>query len=196
MTSPPEDIDEPVDRLSDRALWQRCRLADAPEDEDVRLLDLAAFAEGGIDPDEHERIAALLVADPNAAADVAAATSVAGNIGGDIGESPAAIERIVARASALRPVIRSAAPRPASRSRRGLILPFFRPRRHLLLHGVAQWGSLAAAIAMAAWLGFSMGSDASLALSQPTVTGQDNTAIELFDPATGFLHDMSAGVQT
>jgi hypothetical protein len=183
MTSSPEDIDEPAKPLSDRDLWQRCRLADAQEDEDLRLLDLAAFAEGGMDPDEHERIAAFLAADPDAAGDVAAASATAG----DVGISPAVIERIVARASALN----TAAPWGA-----GQILRLFRPRRHLLLHGLAQWGSLAAAIAMAAWLGFTMGSDASLALRQPTVSGGDATVIELFDPSTGFLHDLPAGVQT
>jgi hypothetical protein len=183
MTSSPEDIDKPAAPLSDRELWQRCRLADASEDENLRLLDLAAFAEGGMDPDEHDRIAASLAADPDGAGDVAAVRAAADNVG----MSPAAIERIVARASALRP------PAP---SRAGQILRLPRPRQRFLLHGLAQWGSLAAAIAMAAWLGFTMGSDASLALRQPTVSGQDATVIELFDPATGFLHDLPAGVQT
>jgi hypothetical protein len=184
MTPPAEDIDEPAGRLSDRALWERCRLADAPEDESGRLLDLAAFAEGGIDPDEHDRIAALLIVDPIAAADIAAARAAAA---GYVGESSAAIERIVARASALR---------PATPSRGSRVLLFSRPRQHLLLHGLAQWGSLAAALAMAAWLGFTMGSDASLALNRTTLGGEDGTAVELFDPATGFLHDLPAGVQT
>jgi hypothetical protein len=182
MTSSPKDIEKPTAPLSDRELWQRCRLADASEDENIRLLDLAAFAEGGMDPDEHDRIAAFLVDDRDAAADVSAARAAA-----NVGISPAAIERIVARASALRP--------PAS-ARAGQILRFPRPQQRFLLHGLAQWGSLAAAIAMAAWLGFTMGSDASLALRQPTVSGQDATVIELFDPATGFLHDLPAGVQT
>ena len=60
MNPTPEKMDEPVDRVSDRALWQRCRLAEAPADESLRFLDLAAFAEGGLDPDEHDRIAAWL----------------------------------------------------------------------------------------------------------------------------------------
>jgi hypothetical protein len=189
MTSPLEDIDEPSDRLSDRGLWRRCRLADAPEDENLRLLDLAAFAEGGLDPDEQDGIAALLFADPDAAADVAVARAATGEIGaGRLGASPATIERIVARASALRP---AAVPSGAGR-----VLRFFRPRPHFLLQGLAQWGSLAAALAIAAWLGFTMGSDASLALSQSTLSGRDSAAIELFDPATGFLHDTPAGVQT
>jgi hypothetical protein len=183
MSSIPEEMGEPVDRVSDRALWQRCRLAEAPADESLRLLDLAAFAEGGLDPDEHDRIAAWLVADPDAAADVNAARALAGNIG----ESSAAIEGIVARAGALR---------PAASSNRGLVYSIFRPRRRILFHGLAQWGSLAAAFAIAAWLGFTMGSDASFALSQPKPGGDEGTAIELFDPATGSLHDLPAGIQT
>jgi anti-sigma factor RsiW len=182
MTSPPKDMDDPVDRMALRDLWQRCRTADAPEDEHLRFVDLAAFAEGSLDPDEHERIEALLLSDPIAAADVAAARALRGSVA----ENPASIERIVARASALRPAV-------AGHAR---ILSFPGRRQRLLLRGLAQWGSLAAALAMAAWLGFTMGSDASLALSRPTVTGQDGTVIELFDPATGFLHDMPAGVQT
>ena len=182
MNPTPEKMDEPVDRVSDRALWQRCRLAEAPADESLRFLDLAAFAEGGLDPDEHDRIAAWLVADPEAAADVAAARSLAGNSGA----SSVAIDRIVARASTLR---------PDAPSHRGVVYSIFRPQRRILLHGLAQWGSLAAAIGIAAWLGFTMGSDASIAISQPK-PGDDGAAIELFDPATGFLHDLPAGIHT
>jgi hypothetical protein len=178
MMSSPDDIGEP----SDRALWRRCRTADASVDEYLGLLDLAAFVEGGLDPDEHERIAAQLLVDPFAAADVA----VARKLRGDLGENSASVDRIVARAIALHP----------GASGRGLVVPFPRRDRQVVLRGLAQWGSLAAALAVAAWLGFTMGSDASLALSRPTLTGQDGAVIELFDPATGFLHDLPSGVQT
>jgi len=103
------------------------------------------------------------------------------------GVQTCALPIFIARASALR---------PADPHRRGLVIPFSRSRQRILLHGLAQWGSLAAAVAMAAWLGFAMGSDASLALSQRSLGGEEGTAIELFDPATGFLHDLPAGVQT
>jgi anti-sigma factor RsiW len=178
-----EEMDEPIDRAFGRALWQQCRAADAPVDETLRFLDLAAFAEGGLDADEHDRIAAWLVVDPDAAADVAAARALAS--GGD--ESSAGIDRIVARAGALR---------PAAPPQRGLVYSFFRARRRIPLHGLTQWGSLAAAIGLVAWLGFSMGSSASFALSQPKLGGDDGTTVELFDPATGFLHDLPAGIQT
>jgi anti-sigma factor RsiW len=178
MNSTPEEMAEPVDRMSGRALWQRCLRAEASVDERERLLDLAAFAEGDLDPDEHDRIAAWLAADPEAAADVAAARLLCGD--GD--EAPAAIDRIVARAVASHPA-------PA---RSGIYA--FLSRRRILVHGLAQWGSLAAAVAIAAWLGFSMGSDAWFTLSQPRF--DDGTAIELFDPGTGFLHDLPAGIET
>jgi hypothetical protein len=183
MNPTPEEMDEPVDWASGRTLWQRCRLAEAPADESLRFLDLAAFAEGGLDPDEHDRIAAFLVADPGAAADVAAARALAGSSG----ESSAEIDRIVVRAGALR---------PAAPADRGRVYAFFGPRRRILLHGLTQWGSLAAAIAIAAWLGFTMGSDASIAITQPKPGGDDGAAIELFDPATGFLPDPPVGIHT
>jgi hypothetical protein len=181
MNSNPEEMEEPIDRMSDRVLWQCSRLGDVPADDGPRLLDLAAFAEGGLDPDEHDRIAAWLAADPDAAADVAAARALAGRGA----ERSAEIDRIIARAGALRP-----AP-----SDRGRVYAFSRPRRGFLLHGLAQWGSLAAALAIAAWLGFTMGSDASFELSQPK-PGGESTATEPFDPATGFLHDLAPGIQT
>jgi hypothetical protein len=66
----------------------------------------------------------------------------------------------------------------------------FAPRQRRLLHGFAQWGSLAAAILMASWLGFSMGSDTSFALIHPGVSSDTSLMPELFDPGTGFLRDL------
>ena len=183
MSPTPQDADPSVDRISDRALWQRCRLVEMPENEALRLLDLAAFAEGILDADEHDRIEALLSTDPEAAADVAAARVPIGVAG----ENARRLERIVARACALRA---DEAPRG------GVVVRFSRLRRRVALHGVAQWASFAAALAMAAWLGFAMGTDASLALSRPGVSNEDSAAVELFDPATGFLHDIVPGAQT
>src|SRR5205823_13531504 len=82
----------------DRRLWQRCRTIDADEDEAARFLDLAAYADGLLDIEERERVAALLAADPQAAADVRAAQARA-----DAGLTSVGLERIVARASALSP---------------------------------------------------------------------------------------------
>jgi hypothetical protein len=183
MRSTPKNADEPIDRMSDRALWRRCRLMEVPEDENRRLLDLAAFAEGRVEEDEEDRIAALAAADPAVAADVAAARAQ----DGVAGKNSPAIERIITRACALR---------PDGGTRRGRVIPFSGGRERVLLHGLAQWGSLAAALAMAAWLGFAMGSDASLALSKPAVSGADGATVELFDPSSGFLHDIVPGPQT
>jgi anti-sigma factor RsiW len=165
-----------MNRLPDRTLWQRCRTIDAPEDEAARFLDLAAFAEGRLDPDERDRVAALLALDPAAAADVAAARALAGGLG----ETPEGLDRVIARAGAIL---------PDTPGIPGRVVPFRLREHRPILHGVTQWGSLAAAIAIASWLGFAMGSDASLALSQ---TGPAIDT-ELLDPGTGFLRDLGEG---
>jgi anti-sigma factor RsiW len=174
----PEQAPSPAE---DRRLWQRCRTMDADEDEAARFLDLAAYADGLLDIEERERVAALLAADPQAAADVRAAHALA-----DAEGTSAGLERIVARASAIS---------PDTEPVRGKVVPLAR-RHGRLLQSLAQWGSLAAAIALAGWLGFAMGSDTSLALSshrQPSDTG---LLPELFDPGTGLLRDLGEGLRT
>jgi anti-sigma factor RsiW len=184
MSRTDEERNEGMKWLPDRDVWQRCRLTDAPEDEAARFLDLAAFADGLLDPDEQDRVAALLAADPAAAADVGAARRLAGGID----ETPVALERVVARACAILP----GAPTAPAR-----IFAFPRPpRRRPILHGLAQWGSLAAAIAMASWLGFAMGSDASLALSQPAQSNDGSFLPDLLDSGSGFLRDLGEGSRT
>jgi len=170
-----------------RSLWRRCQSIDAPMDEAARLLDLAAFAEGLLDEEEHDRVAADLAADLVATADVAAALA----LGGGLAALPAETGRIIARASALV----SEAP-----SEPGIVLPFHAlPAHRHILQGLAQWGSLAAAIVVASWLGFAMGSGASLDLSQhrqQAPVGVDSLLPEVLDPATGFLRDLGEGQQT
>jgi len=61
---------------------------------------------------------------------------------------------------------------------------------------VAQWGSLAAAMAMASWLGFAMGSGASRALSGPVSSSETSLLPELFDPGSGFLRDLGEVLRT
>ena len=172
---------------SGRALWRRCRSADVVMDEGARFLDLAAFTDGLLDQEQHDRVAAILAADPAASADIAAARAMADGRAAP----PQGLESIIARASAL-------VPETARGS--GVVLPFRpMPAIHRLWHAVAQWGSLAAAIAIASWLGFSMGSGVSLELSQPgqqSQVGVDGLLPELLDPATGFLRDLGEGLQT
>jgi anti-sigma factor RsiW len=156
-------------------------VTDAPADEAARFLDLAGFVDDQLDPDERERVAAVLAADPAAAADVAAVQAVA-----RIDDRPAGLERIVARACAL-------VPDPQFSSARVIR---FVPRNRRVLHGLAQWGSLAAAILVASWLGFSMGSDTSLALIHPGVSSDTSLMPELFDPGTGFLRDFGENLRS
>lgn len=171
---------------ADRALWRRGRDADAPADEAGYFLDLAGLAEGRLDPDEHERIAALVAADPAAAADVAAAQAMTGT-------NPAAprgvLDRITARAASL-------APRPPAPSAR--ILAFRRSTwTRPALPGLVRWASLAAAVALVGWLGFAIGSStASAALAPPGIDNPDISLNALFDPGTAFLRELGNGLST
>lgn len=165
---------------SDRVLWQQCRMTDAPEDESAQFLDLAAFADRLLDIEERERVAAWLTDHPEAAADVRAARNL------DVSaESSAKLENVIARACAILPTT----PRE-----RGRVVELVRRRGPRFVQSLAQWGSLAAAIAVASWLGFAMGSDATLALSRQ----QSDTSLlpELFDPASGFLRELGEGPRT
>src|ERR1700739_4822807 len=120
MCSTDEEREELADRSSDRALWRRSCLTEATEDEFSRFLDLAAFADGLLEPDESDRIAARLATDPALRDDVAAARGV--DNGGD--ELPGTLERIVMRARAILPS------ELASR-----VVPFTPlPRRRRILH--------------------------------------------------------------
>ena len=180
MTPTGEEREELANWSSDRGLWRRSCRTDAPVDEASRFLDLAAFADGLLEPDERDRVAALLAGDPAATDDIAAART----IGGGTDEPPGRLERVVARACATflddtdTRVVAFAPP----------------PWRRRVLHGLAQWGSLAAAIAMASWLGFAMGSDASRTLRGPS---SDTSFLpELFDPGSGFLRDLGEVLRT
>jgi anti-sigma factor RsiW len=179
--------EEPAGSDAGRTLWRRSHTAEMPDDETGRFLDFAALADGMLDDeDEHDRVAAFVAGDPAAASDVAAARAI--STGGIA--MPGGLGPVIARAVALVDEVRE----PAS------VIPFVSPpagRR--VLHGVAQWGGLAAALAFAGWLGFSMGSGASLSLSapgQPPQLGDGNFLPELLDPSTGFLRDLGEGQQT
>ena len=179
--TPSEEPERAPNPAEDRRLWQRCRTMDADEDEAARFLDLAAYADGLLDIEEQERVAALLAADPEAAADVRATQFIVA------AEQPSAgLERIVARASAIS---------PGTDAGDGNVVPLA-PRQGRLLQNFAQWGSLAAAIALAGWLGFAMGSDASFALSDHRRPSETGLLPELFDPGTGLLRDLGEGLRT
>lgn len=175
-------------RLSDRLLWQRGRLTDVPEDEAGRLLDLAAFADGLLDADEEERVAALLAVDPDAVADVAAARAF-----GATDQTPTGIEHIIRRACAIRPGVIQP---DATTAQNSVVALAPRLKRRRIIYDFAQWGSIAAALALASWLGFSMGTDASLALTEPRQPGETTLLPEFFDPPTGLLRDLGEGLRT
>jgi hypothetical protein len=177
---------EPPDFEAGRTLWQRCGRIEAPEDEIERFLDLAALADGILDEDDHTRVLALTAGDPTALADVAAARTLS-------------TSRMV-MSGGLEPIIERAIAVVEGPSERSNVVPLTRlPSVRAILQAVAQWGSLAAAIACAGWLGFAMGSGASQSLIEPTSPTQisnDNTLSELLDPSTSFLRDFAAGQQS
>ncbi|MGH7030799.1 MAG: hypothetical protein ACREE9_01340 [Stellaceae bacterium] len=189
MSRADEEMGKPANFESDRAVWRYCRATDAPEDEAAWLLDLAAFADGLLVEEDRDRIAFLLAGDPAAAADVAVARMLSSGSG-----APVTDERIAAGIIARTgPLVGDAAREPAR------ALPFRAAPPRPILHRFAQWGSLAAAIVVAGWLGFAMGSGASLTLSQPpqaSQTGEAGFLPELLDPGTGFLRDLVEGQQT
>jgi anti-sigma factor RsiW len=183
MSQDDTEREEAMRRSPGRGLWQRSCRTDAPEDETAWFLDLAAFADGRLETDERDRVAAVLAADRTAADDVAAARALAAGIA----EPPNGLDRIIARACAIL---------SDNSSAKGEVFAFRSPRRHRsIVHGLARWGGLAAAIAMASWLGFAMGSDTSLALSQSGAASDASFLPELFDPGTGFLRDLNEGLR-
>ena len=132
--------EEDMNRSPDRALWQRSCRTDAPEGETAWFLDLAAFAEGRLETDDHDRVAAMLAVDPAAAADVAAARALAGRIT----EPSDGLDRIIARACAILPespiaqgeVLAIRLPRRPGQTEPGLLDKLrgqnpFQSRRHL-----------------------------------------------------------------
>lgn len=176
-----ENREERPGPASERRLWQRCRKIDAAENEAARFLDLAAFADGLLDEEEQDRVAEWLATDPDAAADVRAAQALRGPP-----PIPAGLERVIARACHIL---------PDTGPTRGRVVALTRPTRRVV-HVFAQWGSLAAALVVASWLGFALGTDASLALSEPGQSSEAGFLPELLDPAAGFLRDLGEGLRT
>lgn len=167
---------------AERELWRRCAATEIVEDEAARLLDLAGFADGVLGVDEHDRIAARLAQDPEAASDVAAARALAGL--GPAGEAPPA--SVIARACAVIEETPSV-----------WIIPF--PRRYRpepTVSGVARWAGLAAALVVASWLGFDLGSMTSSAFSPIAQPPEDSLVRDMLDPSTGFVRDLTEGVRT
>jgi anti-sigma factor RsiW len=165
-----------------RALWQRSRDTDMAPDEAERFLDLAGFADGRLDAEDQARIAELLTQDRAAAGDVAAARTLAAS------PVPHTADKVFERAAVLV---------DAASSARARVIPFApRSRPAVRVERFARWGSLAAAIVMAAWLGFALGEDVSIALTRNGSPSDDGFLRELLEPSSGFLRDLTEGAQT
>ena len=175
---------DPAAGLPDAALWRRSRMVEMIEDAAERYLDLAGFADGWLDPDERERVAEQLAGDPTAAGDIAAARAITASAE-RVGGIP---ESAIARASSLV---------GGSEAQRATVIPFpLGPRDRPRLQGMARWSSLVAAMAVASWLGFTLGMDTSLSFVQNRQTGEDGFLREFLDPSAGFMRDLTEGPQT
>ena len=165
----------------DRDLWRRSRETAAPEDEAARLLDLAAFADGTLDDDDRDRVAAWLATSPDEASDIAVARVLAAAPQLD---APA---EVIARVSAAHPSLAAA---PAE------IVAFPPPRRQAAnWNGLAHWASLAAAVVVAGWLGFNLGIEAWSGYSQ-IGQSRDDALPELLEPSAGLIRDLTDAART
>jgi anti-sigma factor RsiW len=113
-----------------RALWQRYRQGPPAAVAEPDLMELAAYADGLLDPAASAAVEAWLALHPEALADIAAARDLAT---GEIAALPAPL-----------PVIRAA---------RGLVTPPPAP----LWRRAANWSSVAAAAMVVAVIGFQVG---------------------------------------
>lgn len=149
---------------SDRQVWERWQaLGDKPPAPEPDALSLAAYAEGRLSESEAEAIEAWLAVTPEALDDIAAARAV------DQRPPRVVFEHVLATACDLVP---GAATPPEPVAATATILPFParmpRPWRTAI-----AWSSIAASLACASMVGFSMGSDAyaSLTRTQTVDTG-------------------------
>ena len=106
--------------------------------------------------------------------------------------------RLAAEGEALPPTPEAVVARAAALvAERGVVVPFTpRSQREARLQLVARWISLAAAMAVASWLGFTLGMDTSLTLVQARQSGENGFLRELVDPAPGLLREFGEGAQT
>jgi anti-sigma factor RsiW len=165
---------------TDRDVWRRSHEIEAPADEAERLLDLAAFADSQLDEDDIARVAALLARDAGATSDVAAARLLAD------ATMEAAAPEIIGRAAALVGEELPEARVIAFPARPPMPRPWF---------SAARWSGLAAAMVLAGWLGFNLGSGLP-GIAPAGHVADEASATELFDPAPPLiLRDFSENSQ-
>src|SRR5579859_6325714 len=162
----------------DRTLAQRSQGSETSSAETERFLDLAGFVDGRLDDGERARVAGLIAGDPMAASDAAVARVL------HAATLPPASSEIVARATALVD--------PGQVSGKILSFPQRRQPQPRIWTEAARWSSLAAAIALACWLGFDLGGDLP-GIASITRPSDDMGVSELIDPAPLALRDLSEG---
>lgn len=125
----------------ERLMWQRWR-ADAAASAAPDALQLAAYAEGRLDETNAEAVENFLAAYPDTLNEIVAARAAT--------ETPAigASDDIIAKACAL----------VSSRGTIETVVPLRRPA--LRWHNALAWGSIAASLVAASFVGFTAGSDA------------------------------------
>jgi anti-sigma factor RsiW len=168
----------------DRAIWRRSQEIEAPADEAEHLLDLAALADNRLDEDDAARVSALIARDAGLTDDIATARVLA-----DATMLPAN-EEIVARAVALVEGSRPEVELPEAE----LIAFPVRPPVVRPWHSAATWSGLAAAVVIAGWLGFDLGSGLS-SISPFGLTSGNTSASELLDPGPVLLRDFTENSQ-
>jgi anti-sigma factor RsiW len=150
-------------------------------DEAELLLDLAAFADGRLDDAARRRIAEFIAHDAEAAGDVVAARAL------DETALSQADERVITRAAALVD--------HAGEYGRVISFPLRQSATPQGWRGATAWSSLAAAIALASWLGFDLGSGMSLLRPHSDAAVEDTAANGLLD-APPLVRDFNEGWQT
>lgn len=159
--------------------WSVWRRRSAVPDEAELWLDLAAFADGGLGARDRKRVEALLREDPDAATDVAAARALGRGVA--LSASGATMARAIVLFDQQTRVVQPETAMPGS-----LQLPRWR--------GAASWSSLAAAVVLAGWLGFGLGSGmlepSSGRLFEDAMTGGS------LDAAPALVRDFNEGWQT
>jgi hypothetical protein len=153
---------------SDREIWRRSHEIEAPADEAEQLLDLAAFADNRLDEDD---AACVFARNADAADDVAAARLLAD------ATVEAADPGIIARAAALVGENRSGASVIAFPARPPTV-PWYR---------AASWSGLAAAMVLAGWLGFNLGSSGLPGVSPALRANDEASSSELLDPTPSLI---------
>ncbi|MBV9828568.1 MAG: hypothetical protein JO001_23310 [Alphaproteobacteria bacterium] len=165
---------------SDGEIWRLSRARETDDIEAERFLTLAAAADQRLDEEDQALVAEWLAHDAFLHSDIAAAGAAAD------GSGEAVPETILTRAIALVP----------EKQDGNVIALQPRLRTMRALGEWAGWGSFVAAMAVASWLGFTLGVDTSRSLSPTEQSAEGDGLHELLDPSSNFLRELNDGAQT